>query len=149
MFSFNSSPVTKVAFSPVFIKIFTTTNILGCFIFFRIRFKSGLLSRSTGIVTFGLLWFIEWTFATQFFCFCFFCSILYIFSGRFSSSLILKGLEIGISLQSMRRFLITLLLSATPATEDILFSIICDNCIVLDAAGYYFDISVDALANWW
>jgi len=47
----------------------------------------------------------------------------------------------------MRRFLITLLLSATPATEDILFSIICDNCIVLDAAGYYFDISVDALAN--
>jgi len=72
---------------------------------------------------------------------------LYIFASHFSSSLILKGLEIGISLQSLRRFLVTLLLSVTSATEDILFSIICDNCFVLDAAGRYFDISVDALAN--
>jgi hypothetical protein len=30
-----------------------------------------------------------------------------------------------------------------------LFSIICGNCFVLDAAGCYFDILVEALANWW
>jgi hypothetical protein len=72
---------------------------------------------------------------------------LYIFAGRFSYSLVPKGLEIGISLQSLRRLLVTLLLSATSATEDILFIIICGNCFVLDAAGCYFDISVDALAN--
>jgi hypothetical protein len=72
---------------------------------------------------------------------------LYIFAGRFSSSLVLKGLEIGISLQSLRHFLVTLLLSAASATEDILFSIICANCFVLDAAGCYFDISVEAPAN--
>jgi hypothetical protein len=72
---------------------------------------------------------------------------LYIFAGRFSSSLILKELEIGISLQSLRRFLVTLVLLVTSVTEDILFSIICDNCFVLDAAGCYFDISVDVLAN--
>jgi hypothetical protein len=78
----------------------------------------------------------------------FFC-VNPVYSGRFSSTLILKGLEIGISLQSLRRFLATLLLSATSATEDILFSIICDNCFVLDVAGCYFDISAVALANCW
>jgi hypothetical protein len=72
---------------------------------------------------------------------------LYIFAGRFSSSLAVKGLEIGISLQSLQRFLVTFLLSAPSATEDILFSIICGNCFVLDAAGCYFDILVEALAN--
>jgi hypothetical protein len=63
--------------------------------------------------------------------------------------LVLKGRQIGISLQSLRRFLVTLLLSTSSATEDILFTIICDNCFVLDAAGRYFDISVEALANRW
>jgi hypothetical protein len=110
---------------PVLIKRFTTNEVLS---FLRpvnlwTHLSNGLQSCLTGVLSFGLLWFVQTIFARVSFLFLCWPALLPS-PVCFSSNLVLKGLKVRIPLPSPRCFLIVNPPSAPRGTGEILRSVL-------------------------